>query len=310
MSDAIVARGLVKRYGDALRPPRDPRPAVAGLTFRVPMGGITALLGPNGAGKSTTVKLLLGLARPSEGSATVFGRDAWRESLGIRRETAFVPEERALLGWMRAGDFVEHVAALSPRWDAALAARLGSQWPVDPRMRLRELSSGTRSRLLLRVALARRASLLVLDEPTTGLDPAAVDDALSELALAAADGATILLVTHRLEEAERICDRLVVMREGRAVLEEELDQLRTDWRMIDVAEHPAPDRMREWMEVADVTPFGAHARLLVRGAPEPVLARVRMLGGEVTGVRPLTLREVYLAVTKGEGADADRHDLA
>jgi ABC-2 type transport system ATP-binding protein len=280
---------------------------VAGLDFTVPTGGITGLLGPNGAGKTTTVKLLLGLARPTAGVATVLGRDALHESLAIRREVAFVPEERAIFGWMRVAGFIARVAALAPRWDAACAARLARRWGIDQRARLRELSSGTRSRLLLLVALARRTALLVLDEPTTGLDPAAVEDTLSELAGAAADGATILLVTHRLDEVERICDRVVVMRAGRAVLQDELDELRATWREIDVAGHPAPERLRTWEEVATVTPCGEHVRLLVHAAPDAVVERVRLLGAEVTGVRPLALREIYLHATRDDGDAAHDH---
>ncbi|HEU4557218.1 MAG TPA: ABC transporter ATP-binding protein, partial [Longimicrobium sp.] len=227
--DAVRTAGLVKRHG-WLPGARSHRVAVAGLDLHVPVGGITGLLGPNGAGKSTAVKLLLGLARPTAGSATVLGRDAWRDSLDVRREVAFVPEERSVFGWMRTADFIDRVARLSPRWDATVASRLARRWEIDGSGRLRTLSQGTRSRVLLLVALARRASLLLLDEPTTGLDPAAVDDALQELVQAAADGATVLLVTHRLDEVERICDRVAVMSDGRAVLQGDLDDLRATWR--------------------------------------------------------------------------------
>ena len=309
MSDAIVAAGLVKRHGRWPRGPRG-RPALDGLDLRVPTGGITGLLGPNGAGKSTTVKLLLGLARATGGSLAVLGHDPWREAAAVRGRAAYVPEDRAAFAWMRAARFLAGAAALAPRWDAALADRLVRRWEIDGRKRLRELSSGTRSRLFLLVALARRAELLVLDEPTTGLDPLTSDDALSELASAAADGATILLVTHRLDEVERICDRVVMMSEGRSVLSADLDDLRGAWSAVDVRGHPVPERMGTWEEVATVEPAGEHSRLLVRGDAEVVVQRVRMLGAEVTGVRPLSLREIYLTATKESGTDAARDDLA
>jgi ABC-2 type transport system ATP-binding protein len=309
VTDAIVTEGLGKRYG-GMRGTRHRRPALDGLDLRVATGGITGMLGPNGAGKTTTVKLLLGLARPTAGTATVLGRDVRRDSLAIRRDVAFVPESRSLLGWMRVADFVAGVAALSERWDAAYAARLTDRWRVDERARLRELSHGTRSRLLLLVALARRAPLLVLDEPTTGLDPAAVDDALAELAGAAADGATILLVTHRLDEVERICDRVVLLDGGRSVMQADLDELRAAWRVIEVAGHAAPDRLRTWEEVAAVVPFGEHVRLLVRADPDAVAERVRLLGATVIDVRTLTLREIYLATIRNDLSDAAQDDLA
>jgi ABC-2 type transport system ATP-binding protein len=310
LSDAIRAEGLVKRYRRLSRTGRlTTRTAVEGLDLSVPEGGITGLLGPNGAGKTTAVRMLLGLARPTAGSATVFGRDVQRESLAIRDRVAFVPAERAIFGWMRAEQFVARVARWSDRWDAERAARLMTRWRIDGRARLRELSSGTQSRLLLLVALARGASLLVLDEPTTGLDPEAVDDALSELAIAAADGATVLLVTHRLEEVERICDRVVVMSEGRALIQSDLDDLRAGWRAIEVAGHPVIERLATWDEVAHVARVGEHARLLVRTNADAVMERLRMLGAEVTSERPLSLREIYLAITRTD-ADAVRDDLA
>jgi ABC-2 type transport system ATP-binding protein len=310
-TDAIVTHDLSKRYRGLLPGKGRPRPALNGLDLRLPAGGITGLLGPNGAGKTTLVRLLLGLSRPTSGSATVLGRDTQRESLAIRRGVAFVPESRSLFGWMRVDHFVAGVAALSSEWDATYAARLLERWTIDQRVRLRELSHGTRSRLLLVTALARRAPLLLLDEPTTGLDPAMVDDALSELTIAAADGATILLVTHRLEEVERICDRVVVLADGRSVLQADLDDLRASWRVVEVAGHPAPDRLRSWEEVGAVMPFGEHVRVLVRSDPDAVVERLRLLGATVVDVRPLTLREIYLSTTTRDiHGHAARDDLA
>ncbi len=309
MTDAVRTAGLTKHYR-SLRRWRAIRPAVQDLDLHVPAGGITGLLGPNGAGKTTLTRLLLGLARPTTGSAHVLGREVRHESLVVRREVAFVPQERSILGWMRVADFIAGVRTHVPSWDAACATRLARLWHIEDRARLRELSPGTRGRVLLLVALARRAPLLVLDEPTAGLDPAAVEEVLSELAGAAADGATILLVTHRLEEVERICDRVVIMSRGRAVLQEDVDELRSSWRVIDVAGHPAPERLRTWAEVARVAPYGEHVRLHVRTTPDAVVERVRMLGAEVTGVRALTLREIYLDATREDATDAPRDDLA
>ena len=310
MTDAVRVDRLMKRYRAGV-PLSPPRVVLDGLSFTAPAGEITALLGHNGAGKSTAARILLGLARPDAGTATVLGRDAVRARGALQRDVAYVPASRRVFGWMRVADFVAGVAHLCAGWDAAIASRLMGRWELDEHARLRELSTGGRSRLLLLVALARRAPLLVLDEPTSGLDPAAVEDALSELVGAVADGATVLLVTHRLEEVERIADRVVVMHRGRAELETELDALRVGWRAVDVVGHAEPAQMQSWPEVARVTTQGEGARLLVRDAPDGVVARVRMLGADVTGVRPLSLREVYLAVTGAAGAaDAARDDLA
>ena len=311
VSDAVVVERLVKRFPSYV-PGRAPRTVVNGLDLRVPVGGVTGLLGPNGAGKSTAVQILLGLARPTAGCAAVLGRDTWRESLAVRRDIAYVPAERALFDWMRAGDFIALVARQSTEWDETHARRLVRRWEIDERAPMRQLSTGMRSRLFLLVALARRARLLVLDEPTTGLDPAALDDALAELVGAAADGTTILLVTHRLDEVERICDRVTFMEQGRAVLQADLDEMRASWRVIDVVGHANPALMRQWEEVVSVTERGEdgeHASLLVRSSPEAVMERVRLVGATVTGVRALTLREIYLATMKRGAIDDNDNEL-
>ena len=293
----ILTSGLEKRYTGWLR--RTGRAPVAGLDLRVADGGITGLLGPNRSGKSTALALLLGLARPTSGSAFVLGLDCGRESLAIRRSVGYVPEERGILGWMRAAEFIGGVAALSGRWDAALASRLGTRWGINGRARLRDLAAGERSQLFLLAALARRSPLLFLDEPTSGMDPAGVDDALSQVAAASAEGATVLLVTHRIEEVERICDRVVMMSAGRAVLHEDLDDLRAAWRTIDISAGPSDGRLAGWPEVHRVTTEGGRTRLRVRTDADAVVARLRMMGAEVTGVRAMSVREVYLDATGG-----------
>ncbi len=170
-------------------------------------------------------------------------------------------------------------------------------------------STGMRSRLLITAALARRPRLL-LDEATAGLDPAAVDDALSEITGAAADGTTILLVTHRLEEVERICDRVAVLHRGRVMLEGDLDDLRASWRAIEVTRHPSASKLREWQEVERVTIRGEVARLLVRSDPEVVLHRLRLVVPMSSPAARLTLREIYLAETSDGEPDAAGSDLA
>ncbi len=302
MSAAIQTAGLTKRYGD--------RTALRGTDLQIPSGGITGLLGPNGAGKTTLVKLLLGLARPTAGSAAIFGLDVVRDSIAVRRVTAFVPEERAILPRMRVSDFLDGTREASVEWDSLLATRLLRRWEIPAAMRLGTLSTGTRSRLLIAAALARRPRLLLLDEATAGLDPAAVDDTLGEIAAAAADGTTVLLVTHRLEEVERICDRVAVLHRGRVLLEGDLDDIRASWCAIEVVRHPPVSRLREWQEVARVTIRGDVALLLVRSDPEAVRHRLHVVGGDVLTTRPLTLREIYLAQTSDGEPDAARSDLA
>lgn len=309
MTDAVRTTGLVKKFR------RGPvtlarRTFIDDLSLSIPAGGITGLLGPNGAGKSTVLRILLGLARPDAGTASVLGHDVVRDAAAARECVAFAPERRLVFGWMRVSEFLSGIAALSKRWDAAYAERLANRWRIPATARIDTLEPTAHSRLLLLTALARRAELLVVDEPTAGLDPAGTDDVLGELAAATADGATVLLATHRLDEVERICDRVVVLRGGKAVLQESMDTLHANWRVIDLAGPFTAEQLLTWEEVVTVVPYGEHRRLIVRRSPDAVADRVRMLGGEVLNVRPLALREIYLTLTGTDRPDDPRDPLA
>ncbi len=306
MSDAIVVEDLVKRF-PAFIPGRAPRTAVDGLDLCVPEGGVTGLLGPNGSGKTTTIRILLGLTKSTSGRASVLGKDAWRESLNIRNRVAYVPAERTVFDWMQVGNFVDGVARLSKRWDSEYADRLMRRWEIDKRASLGQLSTGARSKVLLVAALARRSDILLLDEPTTGLDPAATDDALSELVGFASDGTTIVLVTHHIDVVDRICDRVTIMSSGRALLTSDLEDMRSSWAVIDVTGQSLPEEMDSWEEVTSVTKRDEYTRLLVHAGPAAVVDRLRLLGVDIASVHPLTLREVYLAITP-RAADDDSND--
>lgn len=313
MTDAIVVEDLVKRFPGFI-PGRPPRTAVDGLDLRVQEGEVTGLLGPNGSGKTTTVKILLGLMKPTSGRATMFGRDVWRESFGIRSRVAYVPAERTVFEWMQAGKFIDGVASVSKRWDVEYADRLMRRWQIDKRGNLGQLSTGTRSKILLVAALAQRPQILLLDEPTIGLDPAATDDALAELVGFAADGTTILLVTHHIEVVDRICDRVTIMSSGRSLLTSNLEDMRSSWAVVDVTGQTRPEEMHQWEEVTSVTNREEYTRLLVHAEPGAVVDRLRLLGADVASVHPLTLREVYLAITPraadDESDDAETNHLA
>jgi ABC-2 type transport system ATP-binding protein len=177
------------------------------------------------------------------------------------------------------------------------------RWEIDERASLGQLSTGARTRILLVAALARRPDILLLDEPTTGLDPAATDDALTELVGFAADGVTIVLLTHHIEVVDRICDRVTIMTSGRALLTSDLEDMRSSWAFIDVTGESRPEEMHRWEEVTSATRHDEFTRLLVHAQPAAVVDRLRLLGAEIASVHPLTLREVYMAITPRAGDD-------
>jgi ABC-2 type transport system ATP-binding protein len=227
----------------------------------------------------------------------VLGLDAWRESLAIRKEVAYVPAESPVFDWMPVKTFIAGAARLSIRWDKEFCERLLAMWEIDEQSALGKLSSGSRSKVLLITALARRTPLVILDEPTTSLDPAATDEALAELVGIAAEGTTLLVVTHQIEVANRICDRITIMDRGRAVMDADVDELKSSWATIDFSGTALAGSIEKWEEVKKVTTYDQFTRALVRSSPAAVAERARMMGAEVIAVQPLTLREVYLAVT-------------
>ena len=225
MTTAIRAHGLTRRFGDVL--------AVDGLDLEVPSGSIFGFLGPNGAGKTTTIRLLLGLVEPSEGTAEVLGRDVLSDSQGIRERVGVLLENDGLYDRLTARqnlDFFARVARLdSNQRESRIRALLEEigLWERrdDP---VADFSRGMKQKLALARAFINRPELLFLDEPTAGLDPPTAVALRRELvSLARERGVTVFLTTHNLLEAERVCDRVAVIRQGRLLAEGPPESIRS-----------------------------------------------------------------------------------
>ncbi len=222
--EAINTSGLTKRFRKKV--------AVDNVTWVVPTAGITGLLGPNGAGKTTLLKMLFGLSLPTSGSAAVLGTDVFSHGDVVRREAAFVSAERDLPVWMKAGDLAAQYGRFFPDWDIREFQRLVERWSIPLDTRAGALSRGMRGKLLIAMALARKPHLLVLDEPTDGMDPAGIEDVLTFLVdVAAGEATTVVLATHRLDEVERVCDRITILVNGKIVVDDDADTLREQRRM-------------------------------------------------------------------------------
>jgi ABC-2 type transport system ATP-binding protein len=214
----IVCEGLVKTFGRTR--------ALDGLDLRVDEGEIHGFLGPNGAGKTVTMRVLLGLLRPTAGRATVFGADPWADAVPLHRRLAYVPGDTNLWPNLTGGEIIDLLGDLRGGLDAARRSSLIERFDLDPHKRARAYSKGNRQKVALVAALASDASLLILDEPTAGLDPlmeAVFQDALLDTA---AEGRTILLSSHILGEVEKLCDRVTIIRKGRTVESGSLEELR------------------------------------------------------------------------------------
>jgi ABC-2 type transport system ATP-binding protein len=215
MNTVIEASGLEKRFGRVR--------ALDGLDLSVSAGEVHGFLGPNGAGKSTTIRILLGLAKASGGSAALFGRDPWKDAVDLHRRLAYVPGDVSLWPNLSGGEAIDLLARLrGGATDKATYAerkkRLVDVFQLDPSKKGRAYSKGNRQKVALVAALASDVDLLLLDEPTSGLDPL-MEEVFRQVIREEQqrDGRTVLLSSHILAEVEALCDRVTIIREGRAV---------------------------------------------------------------------------------------------
>jgi ABC-2 type transport system ATP-binding protein len=223
MNCAIQTKGLTKRFRRTL--------ALDGLDLGVPEGGIYALVGPNGAGKTTAIKVLMNIHTPSAGSSSVLGTDSRRLSPRDFARIGYVSENQEQPEWMTVEYFLKFLAPFYPTWDEALAAELVAQFQLPLDRKLRHLSRGMRMKAALASSLAYRPSLIVLDEPFTGLD-ALVRDELIECLLARAENTTIFISSHDLAEIESFSSHVGYLDQGRLQFSEELESLTARFREI------------------------------------------------------------------------------
>jgi ABC-2 type transport system ATP-binding protein len=216
--DVIATRGLSKDYGAGR--------GLFGLDLEVRRGEVFGFLGPNGAGKTTTMRLLLDLIRPSSGSASVLGLDARRQSLEIHRRVGFLPGDLALYPRMTGRAVLDYFAKLRGGVDRRLRDSLADRFDAELDRPVRELSTGNRQKLGLIQAFMHEPELLILDEPIAGLDPLVQRSFHTLLGEVGAQGRTVFLSSHTLSEVERVTDRLAILRHGRLVVVDSLENLR------------------------------------------------------------------------------------
>lgn len=286
-AEAIRTEGLTKRYGSFT--------ALDSLDLAVAPGEVYAFLGPNGSGKTTTIRLLLGLHRPTSGRAEIFGIDAWRDPVAVHRDVAYVAGEPSLWPALTGAETLAYLERLHGGVDAAYRDALVERFQLDTSKRIRALSKGNRQKVQLIAALATRARLLLLDEPTAGLDP------LMEMAFRACihdareRGQTVFLSSHILSEVEAVCDRVGILRQGRLVDEGTLRSLRhLSAQTIEVTfEGPAP-RLPDLAGVA-VAPAGENAlRFEVTGGVGPLMAALGAHPVLAITSREPSLEEIFL----------------
>ena len=291
---AIRVEGLTKRYQG--------RAAVDGLKFDVPSGSIFGLLGENGAGKSTTIKAALGLIAPDGGRVETLGLDPSKQGLEVRRRVGYVPEVPGLYDWMTvaeigwfAAGFRAGVPGESEGYQKRYASLVGGfDLPVG--RKIKALSKGMRAKVGLALAMASEPELLVLDEPTSGLDAMVRREFLESMVDLAGEGRTVLLSSHQIGEVERVASHVALLHQGRLVLAEPLDELKSRTYSLTVTlggpEHPqAPPGL----ELIDAAEAPRQARWLVHAADRSTVELVRTLQGVAdVEVETPSLEDIYI----------------
>ena len=266
------------------------------LTLSVPRGSIYALIGPNGAGKSTALNMLMGMGEPALGSIRVLGRDMREDEVDIKRRTAYVSPDMDYRAWGRVGRAVDFVRGFYPDWNAARCEELQFAFGVHRDSRVDALSFGARMKLALILALSRDAELLVLDEPTLGLDAIARRQLFAELLkFMAGDGRTILISSHQLTDLERFADHAAIMNQGRLLTSGRMDKLVERYRQFDARVLSEVSLGVPGVSVIDRQ--GDRVRLLVDSDSASADA-LDIPQIEVLAQIPLTLEDLFLALIK------------
>jgi ABC-2 type transport system ATP-binding protein len=282
---ALEVRNVTVRYGK--------RVAVDNASLQVPAGSVYALLGRNGAGKSSLVRCLLGQQRPHDGSITLLGEDVWRNRAALMERVGVVSEEADAPPQMRVNELSRFCSKLYTRWSQRAVDDRLARFGIDPKARFGDLSKGQKKQVSLALALASAPELLILDDPTLGLDAVArkslFEEVISELA---ERGITVVLTTHDLAGVEAIADRVAILKEGRVMLDEELEVVKSRFRRIRYTQRPVALEsgaltMRNW--------GNAGAEAIVSDYDESAGERFR--AAEVEG---LSLEEIFIAIAGGQ----------
>jgi len=289
----ILTRDLTKSYGSVA--------VVQGLSLSVQPNRITAFLGQNGAGKSTTIKMLLGMVRPTHGDGTVLGRRIGdvEENREMRRRVAYVAENKPLYSYMAVEQTIRFVSSFYPDWRADVANRLLNEYKLPRRQKVKTLSKGMRTKLALLLAFARRPDLLILDEPSEGLDPVGIEHLLQMLVSQAAEGVAIFFSSHQIAEVERVADHVCILDNGCLLLNASLDQLRQSYRRIDLTFPSAPcEREFRMAGVEKIRTKERQMSVFASWNAEAIIERARNLNAMSVEVAPVGLRDIFLETIK------------
>src|SRR5271157_78991 len=293
METVIQTSNLTKFYGKSR--------GIENVSITVNKGDIFGFLGPNGAGKSTTIRTILDFIRPTGGNATVFGLDSRRDSVAIRRRIGYIPGDFGLYGNMTGWKFLEYCGKTRGGYDKISAREYAKKMDIKLDRRMKEYSRGMRQKVAIIQAFMNNPDLIIMDEPTNGLDPLVQQTFMDILREKSSQGTTIFMSSHVLSDVEKVCNRVAIIKEGSIVAEELVDDLhKKSGKVLEVqfSEEVSPDVFK--MDgVAGVTKLNSHMRIMVTGNLENVLKEVSSHRLTDISIHQMTLEEIFMHYYEG-----------
>ena len=294
-SYAVETTELTKRFGKHL--------AVDHLTMQVPAGSVFAFLGRNGAGKTTTIRILLDLLNRTSGQAHILGLDCVKGSLEIKKRIGYVAEGQKMYDWMKVDEIIWFCKGFYPDWDDALAAELKDKLELPGRSKIGEMSRGMQAKLALLLAMAYRPELLILDEPTAGLDVVVRRDFLEGvIELIQEEGRTVFFSSHIVHEVERVADWVGVIDHGKLIWCSTLDEMKSSIKRL-VLGFDTPPASPRIPGLLTTESSGRQLAVTVRDFSDETVAAAKALGASDISVQDLNLEDIFVAlVGKSEEA--------
>ena len=274
--------------------------ALDDISLTIQRGGVFGLIGGNGAGKTTLIKHILGLLRPQSGTVQVFGLDPVQNPVGTLGRIGYLSEDRDLPNWMRVGELMSYTQAFFPNWDEVYTEELRQAFDLDSRAKIKTLSRGQRARAALLVALAHRPELLVLDEPSSGLDPVVRRDILGAIIRTIADeGRTVLFSSHLLDEVERVADHVAIIHHGRILLTAPMDEIKEKHRRMTLRFGQSLDRPPSLVGTLSCVGQGSEWTCICSGESDQLRRAAEAIGATVVGDAALSLDEIFVSRVNG-----------
>ena len=293
MDSIIKIENLSHRYGRKL--------ALDDISLEIPRGRVFGLVGENGAGKTTLIKHLLGSLCPDEGKVTVFGIEPTRDPTAVLSRIGYLSEDRDLPQWMRVKELMRYTQAFYPDWDSAYAEELRERFRLDENARIRTLSRGEKARAGMLMALAHRPEILLLDEPSSGLDAVSRRDILSVIVKSVAEeGRTVVLSSHLLDEVERVVDDVAMFQNGKLELLMPVDELRATHQRMIVEFDEAQGEFPQVDFVLHAEGEGREWAVVCHGQPEETRNALKQIGARIVDESVPSLDTVFVARVTGK----------